>query len=134
MTVRKALVALLVSVGPAVAQQVPLPEPEAFFTAARENLARAGQAQRRYAYKERRTELHRNPFGRIGTGGIVVSQVTPGDEPGVTWRLLLERDGKPVADATPQRSERRRRAFSIKIRRIASAALEKNWARLFQSG
>jgi len=108
-TVRTAVALLLVSLGPAVAQQAPLPAPEAFFDAARENLARAGQAQRRYAYKERRTELHRNPFGRIGTGGIVVSQVTPGDEPGVTWRLLLERDGKPVPDATSERSERRRR-------------------------
>jgi hypothetical protein len=26
----------------------------------------------------------------------------------VTWRLLLERDGKPVPDARPERSERRR--------------------------
>ncbi len=106
----RALIAvLLVSLGPVAAQQTPLPDAEAFFTATRENLARAGQAQRRYAYKERRTELHRNPFGRIGTGGIVVSQVTPGDEPGVTSRLLLERDGKPVPDARPERSERRRR-------------------------
>ena len=61
------------SFGSVRAQQAPLPDAEAFFAAARENLARAGQAQQRYAYKERRTELHRNPFGRIGHAAVHAS-------------------------------------------------------------
>ena len=36
----------------------------------RDNLIRSQRAQFNYAYKERRTEFHINPFGRVGTGGI----------------------------------------------------------------
>jgi hypothetical protein len=111
---RAALVSTLLSLASFLGQepplpQRPLPEAEPFFAAARDNLARAGQVQDRYAYKERRTELHMNPFGRIGTGGVRVQEVTPGSEPGVFFRRLLERDGMPVADARPERFERRRR-------------------------
>jgi hypothetical protein len=111
---RVALISIVLSLASLQAQQPPLalpplPEPEPFFAAARENLARAGQVQDRFAYKERRTELHMNPFGKLGTGGVRVQEVTPGSEPGVFFRRLLERDGGPVADATPERFERRRR-------------------------
>jgi hypothetical protein len=85
----------------------PLPDEEAFFAAARENLARAGREQNRYAYKERRAELHMNPFGRLGAGEVRLYEVTPGPEPSVYYRRLLERDGKPVRDSTPERQERR---------------------------
>lgn len=105
------LIAVALAAGVVAGQsQAPLPEPEAFFTATRENLARAGQVQDRYAYKERRTELHMNPFGRLGTGGVRVQQVTPvAGQPGMFERTLLERDGKPVTDSKPERFERRRR-------------------------
>lgn len=111
---RAALVSILLSLASLQAQQPPLPLPplpesEPFFAAARENLARAGQVQDRFAYKERRTELHMNPFGRLGTGGVRVQEVTAGSEPGVFFRRLLERDGTPVVDAKPERFERRRR-------------------------
>jgi hypothetical protein len=98
----------LISLG-AAAQETPLPDSATFFTATRENLAKAAQAQDGFAYKERRTELHMNPFGRLGTGGVRVSQMTPSGEPGVYHKLLLERDGVKVADARPERVERRRR-------------------------
>ena len=81
-----------------------LPAEEPFFAAVRENMARANREQYRYAYKERRTELHTNPFGRLGTGDVVVYDVTPGSEPSVTFRKLLEKDGKPVLDSKPERA------------------------------
>jgi len=109
MTGRAICVFLIVSLAGSAAQERPLPDADAFFAAARENLARAGREQARFAYKERRTELHMNPFGRMGTGGVRINQVTPGEEPGVTHRRLLERDGKPVPDAKTERVERRRR-------------------------
>jgi hypothetical protein len=90
-------------------QPRPLPNEEAFFAAARENLARAGREQNRYAYKERRAELHMNPFGRLGTGEVRLYEVTPGSDPSVYYRRLLERDGKPVQDSKPERQERRAR-------------------------
>jgi hypothetical protein len=113
MGVRASLVTVVLAVAAVAApagQPAPLPDPEAFFAATRDNLARAGQLQDRFAYKERRTELHMNPFGRLGTGGVRVQQVTPlPGQPGVFERRLLERDGKPVPDSKPERFERRRR-------------------------
>lgn len=91
----------------AAAQDLKLPDEEAFFGAVRENMARANREQHRYAYKERRTELHTNPFGRLGTGDVVVHDVTPGPEPNVTFRRLLEKNGKPVPGSKPERQERR---------------------------
>ena len=82
------------------------------FKATQDNLARAQREQGRYAYKERRTELHTNPFGRMGTDGVVVYDVTPGPEPGVVYRTLLEQDGVKVPDAKPERQERRERRQS----------------------
>jgi hypothetical protein len=92
-----------------LAAQRPLPDEEAFFAATRENLARATREQHRYGYKERRTELHMNPFGRLGTGEVRLYEVTPGPEPSVRFRRLLERDGTPVSDSEPEREEQRAR-------------------------
>ena len=81
----------------------PLPDQHALFVATRNNLARAEREQRFFAYKERRTEIRTNPFGRLGTGPLRVYDVAPiADGPGFT-RRLIERDGKPVADAEPER-------------------------------
>jgi hypothetical protein len=89
------------------AAQAPLPAEEPFFAAVRDNMKRANREQYRYAYRERRTELHTNPFGRLGTGDVVVYDVTPGPEPSVTFRKLLEKNGKPVLDSRPEREERK---------------------------
>jgi hypothetical protein len=93
--------------GVAVSQSRPLPEPEPFFAAVRENLARSQEEQDRFAYKERRTELNMNPFGHLGTGEVRLYDVVPSADGSAWTRRLLERDGKPVADAEPERRERR---------------------------
>jgi hypothetical protein len=101
-------VALLAPASPPLAQERPLPEPKAFFAAVRDNMARSGKVQDLYAYKERRTQLHTNPFGRLGTGGTLVYEVTPiSGGPGFT-RRLLERDGKPVVNGEVERFGQRR--------------------------
>jgi len=90
----------------------PLPENESFVKDTRENLVRSQRAQFNYAYKERRTEFHANPFGRIGTGGIEGWEVTPIENGTVILRKLIERDGKRVTDGEEDRikvSEERRR-------------------------
>jgi len=86
----------------------PLPDPEPFFEAVRANLARSQEEQNRFAYKERRTELDLNPFGRLGTGETRVIAVTPVEGGKAVTRQLIERDGKPVADSPPSRREVRR--------------------------
>src|SRR5688572_28787911 len=92
------IVFLLPFAAAAVQTQPTLPGEEALFNAVRENMARANREQHRYAYKERRTEIHTNPFGRLGTGDVVLYDVTPGPAPAITYRKLLEKNGKPVAD------------------------------------
>ena len=79
-------------------QDLPLPEPESFYAETRANMERAQVAQRDFTYRERRTELHLNPFGRMGSGGTLLYEVTPLAGGGVE-RRLLERDGKQVPDA-----------------------------------
>ena len=86
----------------------PLPDPQPFFEAVRANLARSQEEQNRFAYKERRTELDLNPFGRLGTGETRVIAVTPIEDGKAVTRQLIERDGKPVTDSTPSRREIRR--------------------------
>src|SRR6185503_19976732 len=90
----------------------PLPNHDAFVKATRDNLIRSQRAQFNYAYKERRTEFHVNPFGRVGTGGIEGWEVTPIEDGAVILRKLIERDGKRVTDGEVDRikvKEERRR-------------------------
>jgi hypothetical protein len=84
-------------------QARPLPEYEGFVKATRDNLIRSQRAQFNYAYKERRTELHVNPFGRVGTGGVEGYEVTPIENGAVILRRLIERDGKRVTDGDEDR-------------------------------
>lgn len=109
MTAARLAAALVLVPAVLLSQERPLPDQETFFNETRENLARATRVQSRYAYKERRTELHMNPFGRLGTGAVVLYEVTPVADGSATFRRLLERDGKAVPDAEPERQERRTR-------------------------
>ncbi len=85
----------------------PLPDEKSFFAATQENLTRSQREQFRFAYKERRTELHMNPFGRIGSGATRAYEVTPMNDGAVTLRRLIESDGKPVSNSPVERLERR---------------------------
>ena len=90
----------------------PMPDHDAFVKATRDNLLRSQREQFNYAYKERRTQFHVNPFGRVGTGGIEGWEVTPIENGTVILRRLIERDGKPVSDGDVNRvkvTEERRR-------------------------
>jgi hypothetical protein len=96
------------AMGSVVAQDRPLPDQDTLFAAARENLTRAGRLQNQFAYKERRTQLHTNPFGRLGTGGTLVYDVVPNASGAGMTRRLIERDGKPVIDAEVETVGQRR--------------------------
>jgi hypothetical protein len=90
------------------AQVRPLPDSERFYRETRANLERSQGEQFRFAYKERRTELHTNPFGRLGSGGTVGYEVTPEEDGTVRVRRLIERDGQPVTDGGVERVDLRR--------------------------
>lgn len=101
------LAAVFVSLGFAQTRDAgetrPLPEPGPFFDAVRENLAKSQRQQNGYAYRERRTDLHTNPFGRMGTGGTRVFEVVPAPDGQSLTRRLVQRDDRPVADADEER-------------------------------
>ena len=86
--------AIVAACGAGRAQETrPLPDPETFSRTVRENLARTERVAYLYAFKERRTDVHRNPFGRVGTGGTRLFEVYPSATRRLTYRRLIDRDG-----------------------------------------
>jgi hypothetical protein len=63
-----------------------------------------------FSYKERRTTVHRNPFGKLGTGGVELYQVYPSANPELTYRRLLARDGVPLSEEELAKQDREYRA------------------------
>ena len=94
---------------PLSAQGRPLPDAERLYRETRANLERSQGEQFRFAYKERRTELHTNPFGRLGSGETLGYEVIPAEGGAVRLRRLIERNGQPVTDGSVERVDVRRR-------------------------
>ena len=105
-----------------LAQNPDLPDPDAFLREAREALARSQQLWHRYAYKERRTELHMNPFGRMGTGGTRVLEVRPSADVRLTYRREIERNGAPVSKLELDRQDAAYRERVAKLERDSDGA------------
>lgn len=101
-------------------REAPLPDQEAFFAEARRRLASNDLIQSRYSYRERTTELRFNPFGRMGTGPVLVHDVYPHPDEALTYRRLIERDGQPVpADELARQDNDYRRRLADWNRRLA---------------
>ena len=96
--------------GDVSAQNARLPDRDTFFRAVRENLTRAERATHLYTYRERRTDVHTNPFGRLGTGGVSLYDVYPSPVRQLVYRRLVERNGVPVAAAELAREDSAYRA------------------------
>jgi hypothetical protein len=106
------------------AQEQPLPNREKFFEATRLNLEQSQSRQAGYAYRERRRQLHTNPFGRLGSGaGTEEFEVTPLPEGG-SARTLVARDGKPVTNGETTRSRPRARTSRRSAVADTAAALD----------
>lgn len=98
-------------------QPADLPNRDTFFREVREALLRSQQVWHRYAYKERRTELHLNPFGRLGTGDTLVTEVRPASDPRLTYRRVLERNGVALSKAALDRQDAEYRSRVARITR-----------------
>lgn len=109
------------------AQDHPLPDSDAFYARVRENLARAERATYRYTYRERRTDVHTNPFGRLGTGGTSVYEVYPSPVRPLFYRRLVQRDGQLIdaLDLARQDREYRERVAGVLRARGARPAEER---------
>ncbi len=80
-------------------QDRPLPDADTFYRMVRENLARAERVTHLYTYKERRTDIHTNPFGKLGTSGESLFEVYPSPTRRLGYRRLVARNGKPIPAA-----------------------------------
>ena len=107
----------------------PFPDPNMFFEAVRANLARSQDDQKLFAYKERRTELNLNPFGRLGTGGSRVREVTPVENGSAVTIRVIERDGKPVTDSEAVRRPMRMSARGRRVVDDVAATLDISMSR-----
>ena len=116
----KAMWACVLVMAYGLGQPAGLPEREPFLTETREALSRSQQLWHSYAYRERRTELHLNPFGRMGTGGTRVTEVRPSPNPQLTYRRVIERDGVPVPKHELDRQEADYRARVARVEREAA--------------
>ena len=98
---------------------------EAFFEDVRERLAEAFRLDDFYAYRERRTDINTNPFGRLGTGDVKLSEVYPSPTRGLTYRRLIAENGEPLSETALARQDRdyRERATDVR-RRLAEEAAE----------
>ena len=104
--------------------QSDLPDRDTFLREAREALLRSRQLWHRYSYKERRTELHLNPFGRMGMGGTRVSEVRPSADPRLTYRRIIERNGIPVSPVELARQDAEYRAQVAQVKRGAAGGTD----------
>jgi len=106
---------------PAPLSSAPLPDQDAFFAEARKRLASNDLIQSRYSYRERSTELHLNPFGRnLGTDGVQVYEVYPHPEDALTYRRLVEDDGRVLTRDELAEQDREYRAKLVAWQRRLS--------------
>ena len=113
------------SVAPGVAAPVPLVD-AAFLDEVRARLADAFRRDDDYAYRERRTEINTNPFGRLGTGDVELYEVYPSPTPGLTYRRRLTEHGVALSDAALVRQDREYQARAAGVRpRLAADAAER---------
>lgn len=99
-----------------------LPQRDTFLRQTREALTRSQELWHRYSYKERRTELHLNPFGRMGTGGTRVTEVRPAADPRLTYRRVIGRNGAPVSQVELDRQDAEYRARVAQVKRDTADA------------
>jgi hypothetical protein len=111
------VVAFAVAASALSAQSGDLPPRDSFLREAREALAKSQRVWHLYSYKERRTNLHLNPFGRMGTSGTRVTEVRPSADPRRTYRRVIERDGVAVPKAELDRQDAEYRARVARIER-----------------
>lgn len=103
----------------------PLPERDAFLKAARARLLESHERFHQFSYKERRVDLHMNPFGRMGAGDERVLQVYPSADPQRVRRIEIEREGVPATPASIARQEAEyRRKLSASTARRSSENVE----------
>lgn len=108
----------------------PLPERAAFLQAARERLLASHQRFHQFSYKERRVDLHMNPFGRMGVGDTRVLHVYPSADPQRVRRIEIERNSVPASpEALARQEAEHRRKLDAVMRRRAGENIDERRTR-----
>jgi len=89
-----AALGVLVTAALGAQSAAPLPDQARFFAEVQKRLASNDLIQSRYTYRERATEVRLNPFGAMGTGPELVYEVYPHPNDELTYRRLVEREGR----------------------------------------
>ena len=108
----------------------PLPDGAPFLKAARERLLESHERFHQFSYKERRVDLHMNPFGRMGVGDTRVLQVYPSPDPQRVRRIEIERKGVAASPESIARQEAEHdRKLAALMRRHAAENVDERRAR-----
>jgi hypothetical protein len=97
---------VLVTSGLGAQSPAPLPDQAQFFAEVQKRLASNDLIQSRYSYRERSTEVRMNPFGAMGTGPELVYEVYPHPNDELTYRRLVEREGRQLTPAEIHEQDR----------------------------
>ena len=111
----------------------PLPDETSFLAEAKRNLASDDRLQARYTYKLRRTEMGRNPFGRIGTGDVVLYEVYPSPILELTYYRRISTNGIAVSPpGLAEQDRKQREKVDDYVRRLRSESARNREERLEQ--
>ncbi len=83
----------------------------------RERRAEAFRHDDFYAYRERRTYINTNPFGRLGTGDVKLYEVYPSPTQDLTYRRLVAANGEPTSAAELAKQDRDYHTRAAEVRR-----------------
>jgi hypothetical protein len=124
------MAAAMVSLLAALPQDAkPLPDEATFLEEAKRKLASDERLQARYTYRLRRTEVARNPFGRIGTGDISVFEVYPSPIVELTYYRKIAVNGILVSGPALAEQDRKQRAkvddYARRLRRESARDRER---------
>jgi hypothetical protein len=97
-----------------------LPDFDSLYKTVRDNLTKSERVAHLYAFKERRTDIHTNPFGKIGTDGTRVLEVYPSSERRLTYRRVVERNGTRLSASEIAEQDREYRDRVTEFRQQAA--------------
>jgi len=81
------------------AATAPFPAPEEFARKVRQALQLDADLQKDFVYLERRRDVRISMLGKVSIGPLRTFEVYPSDQPGGTYKRLIEIDGKPLPPA-----------------------------------
>ncbi len=127
-------VCLTLALAGAAQNERPLPDEATFLAEAKRQIASDDRLQARYTYKLRRTEVGRNPFGRIGSGDVSVFEVYPSPILELTYYRRISTNGIAVSEPGLAEQDRKQRVkvedYVRRLRRESANERE----RLFDQG